>query len=271
MILYFGKEYQKLNKLPDNLIDFNIITDYKKIEAIVSTANEEIEKRLIQNLTNDNVVSVGLLEQNYSELIKGQKEFDEEKIICLLYYMGFLTIKESGLTNIKLEIPNYMIKSIYFEYMRKLIERKTQKVLETSKITNAVEEMAKGNLEELLKLVEEYLKELSNRDYQNFDEKYIKVLIMAILLPNVYYKITTEREVKGRYIDLHIAGLRNNIQSYVIELKYLKAQATEKEVEEKLSEAKEQLEFFKQNIEDENIKYCAIVFKKDKVCVLHCF
>ena len=43
------------------------------------------------------------------------------------------------------------------------------------------------------------------------------------------------------------------------------AQDSEQKVEEKLREALEQLKIIKENMKDESIKYCAIVFKKYKV------
>ncbi len=121
MILYFIDQYQDENNIPGSLIDPNIISDYLKIEAVVSIANKEIEKELIESLMLMEQIEAKTLEHSYSLIFSGKEEFTRDKILCLLYYMGYLTLKEKTVRNIILRVPNYMMNTIYYIYMHKLL------------------------------------------------------------------------------------------------------------------------------------------------------
>ena len=58
-------------------------------------------------------------------------------------------------------------------------------------------------------LLKTFLKNLSNRDYCRFDEKYVKVIFYTIcrMLGTVYVK--SELEVNGRYADLLLIPKEN--------------------------------------------------------------
>jgi hypothetical protein len=46
---------------------------------------------------------------------------DDDDFISLLFYMGLITIQEPYLQKLKLCIPNYTIKTIYWEYIMRLL------------------------------------------------------------------------------------------------------------------------------------------------------
>jgi hypothetical protein len=70
------------------------------------------------------------------------------------------------------------------------------------KVRKAVAELTKGNWVPFLAQVEALLKALSNRDFRKFDEKYIKMLIMAYAIQGKYFLSQSEREVKGGGISI---------------------------------------------------------------------
>jgi hypothetical protein len=46
---------------------------------------------------------------------------DESYFISLLFYMGLLTVRERSLMDISLRIPNYSVKTLYWEYIAKQV------------------------------------------------------------------------------------------------------------------------------------------------------
>jgi hypothetical protein len=85
-------------------------------------------------------------------------------------------------------------------------------------------------------LTENLLKGLSNRDYEKFDEKYIKVVMLSLLSDVNIYIPRSEYEVSADgYVDLYLqAAYRPDVSpSYFIELKYVKARAAKSVVDKK--------------------------------------
>jgi hypothetical protein len=93
-------------------------------------------------------------------------------------------------------------------------------------------------------MIEELLKGLSNRDYIQFNEKYVKMAIMSYMYLAGIFFVRSEREVKNiGYIDIEFLKEPQNPfphKEYVLEIKYIKE--TEKsQLAEIQKEAKEQL------------------------------
>ena len=82
----------------------------------------------------------------------------------------------------------------------------------------------KKHLQPFLNLIEGSLQTLSNRDFIQFDKKYIKFLFVAFAsLANLYY-IQSEQESEQKHVDvlfLHRPPYFPNYQ-FAFELKYLK-------------------------------------------------
>ena len=153
-----------------------------------------------------------------------------------------LTIKEfDGV--LQLKIPNYVVEKLYLDYFISLIKERESIPSRLYEVELAIREMAsKGNPKPFLQIIENVLQHLSRRDYQQFDEKYIKVIMIALALQVKTYFVKSERETKEGYIDIlfikHQAFKVNH--QYVFELKYLKKEQARqlKKVEE---QAKKQL------------------------------
>jgi hypothetical protein len=268
MALFFATEYDsEEKKLPMSLIDYNVISDYTKIKSIIKIANEEIEKEVLEEIIFNEQIETTEIKDGIILSKESLELFTRESIITLLYYIGYLTLEPTkSLTKIKLVIPNYAMKSLYLEYMKYMFEKRGTIKLETTEKQEALEDLAHGKIEPYITMIEKYLEGLSNRDYQRFDEKYIKVVMMTSLSPNNVYKMISEKEEGQKYNDLMILSNRKEIKSYIIELKYLKATSTEEEFNVKKEEGLKQIKYYKENTDYENTDYYLIMFKKDK-CV----
>ena len=265
MILYFLKNYDSENEIPEELIDYNVISDYTKIKSIIKIANEQIEKEVLEEIIFNDQIEVTSLYEGFILSKESLEVFTRESIITLLYYIGYLTIENYGATML-LTIPNYGMKKLYLEYMRDMLIRSTDMKLDFSKLRSSIVKVLNGDINTIIEKTEEFLSLVVNRDYQRFDEKYIKIVIMSFLSHAPQYTLRSEYEIKGKHADIYIETQNKKIKSYMIELKYLKANASEEEFNVKKEEGINQIKYYKENTNYENTEYWLIMFKKDK-CV----
>jgi hypothetical protein len=116
------------------------------------------------------------------------------------------------------------------------------------------------------------LKGLSNQDYQRFDEKYIKVVMLSFLSDVNVYIPHSEYEVSADgYVDLYLQAAYEPEQSahYFFELKYIKARASKSVLNRKEDEGIEEMEKYLQSETAraaKNLQAYVLVFRKDR-CV----
>ena len=118
-----------------------------------------------------------------------------------------------------------------------------------------------------------FLKNLSNRDYQRFDEKYIKVIFYSICRMLGAISVKSELEIGGEYADILLVPREKIEERYgvLLEFKYIKQEDYNKNNEllkQKQIEAKEQIERYRQSEEIKMIpklKCYTVVVVKDKI------
>ena len=110
-----------------------------------------------------------------------------------------------------------------------------------------------------------YLKNLSNRDYQRFDEKYVKLIFFCIAMNLKIFRLKSEMEVQRKYPDILLIPRERDkgYKGVMIEFKYLK-KGEENKLEEKQKEAREQI---KEYGEFEEIKELENIYKYTVVAV----
>ena len=219
MVLYFLDNLIKNKKYPKNMLDLNIKTDYKKLESLAFNFKDE---ETIENILTNEEVEVNLVERFNLEYMYENKE----NFISLLFYMGMLTIKESFLGSVTLNIPNIAMKEIYWEYFRRKLSETNDLNIDNVKVNRAIKEMAvSGKCNLFIEYLKEFLDNLSNRDLIKFDEKYIKIILLSIFMSNVYIA-NSEYEVEEGYIDVLLSKNKAFEESikyeWMIELKYIK-------------------------------------------------
>ena len=271
MTLYFLGQYQRLNKVPEKLVDINILSDYGKIEVFMDLCKNMNKIEILENIVAGEAIYSELTEKFNAEISFGEKE-----LISLLYYLGYLTIVDKGYSKCKFRIPNDVIRNIYSEYFLTYISKKAD-ILADKIDTEAInkEILEDGKIEKVIEILGQYLKNLSNRDYQRFDEKYIKVIFYSIcrMLGAVYVK--SEFEMEGKYSDILLIPREKKKERYgvLIEFKYIKKEDYGKNADilkEKQPEAKWQLEKYRLTEEIKiipNIRCYSVVAIKDKLIV----
>ena len=271
MTLYFLNEYCRLEKIPEKLVDTNILSDYGKIEAFMDLCQDMNKIDVLERIVAGEPVESELTEKFNAEIAFGEKE-----LISLLYYLGYLTVVDKGYSKCKFKIPNDVIRKIYCEYFLTYISNKAGIItdsIDTEEINREI--LEEGKIDKAIDILGQYLRCLSNRDYTRFDEKYIKVIFYTIcrMLGAVYVK--SELEIGGKYSDILLIPKEQIEERYGVlkEFKYIKQEDYDKNKElldEKQKEAKEQLEKYKETEEIKMIpklRSYAVVAIKDRLIV----
>ncbi len=242
MILYYLNEYSIENAPPRNLIDDNIASDYAKIRNLFKLHQKDNGFAIMTELMGGQPQNT-LITSKFSL----EREFTDHDLRSLLFYMGLLTIDRPSLSVASLMIPNYVIKELYFDFFIKSISDQAHIHLKNDSLFDAIISIAnQGIIDPFLKIIEDVLAQLSKRDFIQFDEKYIKLLMIAYLIQTRIYSVKSEYEVPGGYIDIALLQ-RNGIPvtyQALIELKYLKSSASKIQIENAMADAKNQLALY---------------------------
>ena len=240
LIMYLLNYYERFKDVPKKMDDKNVVSNYHKIEHFLKLKNNEIYKDILDKLLKSNEI-VGQLVTDFNLLI----DLNENDLISLLYYFGYLTIKEYDSVKDKMifKIPNEVIKETYNNYFLEIL-KDIDIIIDFNMLLKIRKEIIEEEkIAEVSRYVEEILKLADNRIFMKFDEKYI-ALIYYTLLRHPLMAIYLEYPCKNGYIDIYLQSQNKEImkKNIIIELKYIKKQDyTDKLLEEKRKEAKEQL------------------------------
>ena len=267
MCLYFLKEYVIYQEIPEQLVDMNIASDYSKIGKMLDLCKGKNREEIIEKTVSGEGILTEIVEK-----FNPAMEFTERELVSMLYYLGYLTIAGEKLGRAELKIPNKVMKEIYSEYFMKILNKETQMEIKEDEYNEILKETAlEGRIDKIVEILQKYLKNLSNRDYQRFDEKYVKLIFYCIAMNLKIFTVKSELEVEREYPDIVLIprDRSKGYQAIMVEFKYLK-KSEENKVEEKQKEAKEQIERYGNTEEMKNIekmnKY-TIVVVNDKVYV----
>ena len=219
LVMYFLKNYYDFNKIPDSLIDVNIAFNYGKVENLIKLYGNNYYKDILNELFKTDKISGSLKEKFNLEY-----DFTKDDIISLLYYFGYLTIDKALLGNsLSFRIPNYIMKETYTNYFLHILNNSNITLNQDRQNDLVYELLTTGRIDKLINYVSEILKLADNRTFIKFDEKYIQLLIFAILMNYKEVKTYTEYPTNAGYIDI-ILFKNSDLSKYniMIELKYLK-------------------------------------------------
>jgi hypothetical protein len=209
-------------------------------------------KNLIQGENNRNIL-IKIIEEGsvVSEILKQfsvDKMNDGRHFISLLFYLGLLTVKGRHSTKLFLQIPNYSIQTLYWEYLIEMIQESSSGIrIDADALDTTIDAMAmEGDLNSFIRYVSENaFSKLSDHDLQRFDEKYIKILLLAYLFMNKIYVSMSEYETVPGRTDIFLQ--RNPIYpqaryEWILELKYCQVSATEMDLAAKRKKALTQID-----------------------------
>ena len=238
MCLYFLNSYLENRDMPRNLVDMNIASDYSKIGKMLDLCKGEKRAEIIEKT----VSGEGIMSE-ITQKFNPAMEFTDTDLVSMLYYLGYLTIvgEELGVTELK--VPNKVMREIYSDYFIKLLDDQAQMSIDNDEYNEILRQLAlEGKIDKITEILQKYLKNLSNRDYQRFDEKYIKLIFYCISMNLKIYNVKSELEVQREYPDILLVprDRSKGYNSVMIEFKYLK-KGEESRLKEKQEEAKKQV------------------------------
>ncbi|MBK9266510.1 MAG: AAA family ATPase [Polyangiaceae bacterium] len=246
LVLYFVGQVLATGRYPRQMLDLNVRTDYGRLYGIArNTSGQETGTRelLEEILTNESVTSP-LVEQFGTRMLFGRAQ-----IVSLFYYMGMLTFSADAMTSSdpKLVIPNRVMRELQWSYVAFAMADHEGLQIDLTDVSSALRKMSvDGEIQPLLDLFhKQVLGRISNRDLIQFDEKTMKLMLFAYLSQTNSFYLMSEKEVTQGYCDLLLA-LRGNASAakyaWIIEAKYVKTDATDKDIEAAVAKGFAQIE-----------------------------
>jgi Predicted AAA-ATPase/PD-(D/E)XK nuclease superfamily len=227
MVLYFANYYQAVRKYPKKMLTANVATDYQKIAQIFRIGNNE--ETSLAYLTT--FLETGEIKSYLTDRFNVAIGFGLKEIWSMLFYTGMTTLKAVFGNDYTFQMPNYVIKSLYYDYFVALHLGLAYGTIQYA-IRDAIRTLVMhGQIEPFTRWVGEALQKAhSNRDNIAYNEKHLKTLVVGLLFPYENYLIRSEYEVEKRYIDIFLeripqVDIKHEI---VLELKYIKKENAEK-------------------------------------------
>jgi hypothetical protein len=233
--------------------------DYGRLRLLLST---EQNREQLSEIVLNNIISADVVPKFSLDELHNNANF-----VSLLFYFGLLTVDDSMLSCLK--IPNFSIRSVYWEYLERMTCERDNIMISNTKQAAAMLELAyKSNPKPFLDYMNEHLiGKISNRDLLNFDEKYIKVMLISRLMQSSLYNTISEPEFSTGYADIWLerSAMGRDIipHEWIWELKYVKTSDNEQAVADKFAEAFVQLEKYRSShrlAERKDMRYLAVVF-----------
>jgi hypothetical protein len=246
-VLYLLDQYYKAKKMPRHVIDNKMITDYYKLEFIITKGQEQNNNlQILNGILLENQVSANLV-RDFSV----QDLIEHDKFVSFMYYLGFVTIVEPDIDQVFFAIPNEMCKTILWEYIRNVLESTYDISIANLKNHRSIM-VRQGVWEPFFRYAfEEFYKLASIRDFI-FKEEGVKCFLLAYLGLSDVYEIYSETELNKGYADIYIKPKLSVYPTmcknhYLVELKHLtqgdlKPKASQKLIDQTIQQAKAQLD-----------------------------
>ena len=262
LVMYYLKTLSEKGRPPKDIVDDNLSATGTKIMNLAGLMNKEQNYELLKELLVKGEVSGRLITS-----FELEKNFNRDDFLSMLFYNGYITIKEAGLRT-KFKIPNYVTKVLYANYFMQITEIKDKYKADTNAIEDAMYELGEnGEFEPITKCVQDFLFHTSVRDKENFHERDLKFIYEFMLNFTQQYAVYAEYPAGQGFADLFIQKATNSLAKYdaIVELKYISKQDAKTANMQKLEEdAKNQLEKYmkdKRLGQRESLKKYMVIFK----------
>ncbi len=243
MVCYYMSTLIDTGSKPEEMVDPNTKTDYKKLRNLIEIGNMTEERRQ----TIYDIVHTGYTIATINSYFPAESITDADNFISLLFYYGMLTIRGTLGAALKLGIPNNNVRIQYYNYLMQAFQQIRPTALSQLNVPfylAAVEGSWHPMMDYILKAYHDTtaVRQLieGERNLQGF--------MNAFLSLDPYYLVAPEMEFSHGYCDFFL--LPNYTvypmvkHSYILELKYLKADTTEAEAERQWADAVEQIKTY---------------------------
>ncbi len=249
MVLYFLSELHRADAYPADMLDVNVRTDYQRLLHIGVQSGGEAEQRrdLLETIAADGGIQSRIVRQFGVQGLASREQF-----LSFLYYLGMLTLGaappsvSSAGPGYHLEIPNRVIRDLQWEHLAILLADQGKIRIDTRDLDEPLRAMATGgDIAPFLALFHtRVVKALGIKDLRRFDEKSLKLMLLAFIsLTGLFYPLS-EKEFAQGYCDLFlgVSPLYPAAKfAWLLELKYLPSGAKPARIEAAFAEAAAQV------------------------------
>ena len=243
MVCYYMNSLVNTGRKPKEMVDPNTKTDYKKLRNLIEVGDMTEERRQ----TIYDIVHTGYTISTIKSYFPADSITDADNFISLLFYYGMLTIRGVYGAALKLGIPNNNVRIQYYDYLMQSFQQIHPTALNRLDVPfyqAAVEGHWRPMMDYILKAYHDTtaVRQLieGERNLQGF--------MNAYLSQDPYYIVAPEMEFSHGFCDFFL--LPNYTvypmvkHSYILELKYLKTDATAAEADRQWAEAVEQIKTY---------------------------
>ena len=263
LVMYYLRDLSQLGRPPKKLVDGNLAATGSKIENISGLINKDANYEVLNEL-----LLQGEITANLTEDFELDKRFNKDDFISMLFYNGYVTIKELDRMKLKFTVPNFVTQTLYASYFLQLTDVAQKYKIDTSKISDSIIQLGQyGKIDDLVARVQEFLFCCSVRDKENFNEMNLKHVFGMILSLTSQFITYAEYPAGQGFADMYIQKTADSLAKYeaIVELKFLSEKDSKKaNIKKLVKEAKEQLGRYLKDTrleQKENLKKFVVIFK----------
>ena len=228
-------------RLPKRMLEENIRVDYNKLRMLIRKDKEFAhDASIIQTLVSEGYVTGELKEGFPAENIA-----DNDNFVSLLYYFGMVTIGGFYRGKPKFVIPNEVVREQVYTY---LLDNYHDNHLYTDmdELSRLEENMAyDGEFKPFFQFIANSIYTFASQRDRQKGESFVHGYTLALTSLCCYYRPISELDNQNGYADVFLRPrceiFKDMEHSYIIELKYLKSNATEAEVKAAVRQAEAQV------------------------------
>jgi len=219
LLNYFISKYDyKRCKMAKKMLDVNVASDYRAIMKLFNIGDSERNYEILKELIEEGQ-TIGVIKDRYDL----NRDFTRDDFITLIYSMGFITIKEEIFGGMyEFEIPNYVIKVLYFNYFAIELERRNSLKI-SDDMSRILLDLARGDTQAFNERLGKVISTLSNRDHYAFSEKHFQVIVLSLLSFAEFYFVDSQPEKNRKIPDIILTARDERVpHNYMFELKWKK-------------------------------------------------
>lgn len=238
MVLYFIDNYiGHRGHIPTNMIEENIRVDYNKLRMLIRRDKEFAhDASVIQQL-----VTQGFITGELKAGFPAESICDSDNFVSLLFYFGMVTIDGTYKGKTKFVIPNEVVREQIFKYLLDTYNDNDLSFESYEKSDLASQLAYDGQWKPYFEYIADALQRFASQRDRQKGEAFVHGFTLAMTCQCKFYRPISELDNQGGYADIFLLPLtdiyKDMVDSYVIELKYVKSSATDAEVEQKRQEA----------------------------------
>ena len=242
MVLSFLYKYiDNRCRIPGRMLDENIRVDYSKLRMLIRKDKEFAhDASVIQTL-----VSQGFVTGELKEGFPAERIADTDNFVSLLYYFGLVTIGGTYMGDIRFVIPNEVVREQVFTYLLDTY-RENDLVFDSDDIRSREKLLAyRGDFKPFFQYIADSIHTFASQRDRQKGEAFVHGYTLALTSQSRYYRPISELDNQNGYADIFLRPLHEIFtdmgHAYIVELKYLKSQASDADVQAAIEKAKAQV------------------------------